>query len=240
MSKQLRFFSDLDEMSAFAADYILQKAKIAVHQNGMFTLAVSGGTTPKKLFSILATDHYRNNFPWDRTHIFWVDERYVPETSDDSNYKAADDLLLAKIKIQKTHIHKIDTSLATPEESALKYEKELKTFFSYKLPSFNMVLLGMGEDGHTASLFPYTDVLEEKEKWVASTPAPLEINPKVPRVTLTYPVLNNSETILFLIGGEKRKALAEMFVDSEDVDFHKYPSAAVKDKGSLLWLTSLT
>lgn len=241
MNKQLRFFTDLNELSYFTAEYILQKAKTLALQNGIFTIAVSGGTTPKKLFSILAGEHYQKTFPWEKTHIFWVDERYVPESDDDNNYKAAKELLISKTPLLKpNHIHRIDTSLASPEEAAARYDHELKTFFNHKLPSFNIVLLGMGEDGHTASLFPDTEVLHENSKWIASTPAPTEINPKVPRVTLTYPVLNNSEIVLFLIGGTKRKELAEMFMDSDNIDTLKYPAAGVKNKGSLLWLTSLT
>lgn len=239
--KAAKYFNSLDELSAGCAKTILETALKYVSEKKLFTIAVSGGTTPIKLFSILAAKPFFYEFPWNKTHVFWVDERFVPESAPESNYGTGNETLFSKVPVPSENIHPVKTENIPADTAAVLYEKELKLFFNPKpgtVPSIDLVLLGMGSDGHTASLFPYTPSLDEKIKWVMDVPPPATAKPAVPRITLTYPLINNAKNIFFLVGGDERRKLAETFLNSNIHDFHKYPAAGINGDGNLTWFIS--
>ncbi|OGV39340.1 MAG: 6-phosphogluconolactonase [Lentisphaerae bacterium GWF2_45_14] len=202
---------NIDEISLAVANVIAEKAL----EKDCLTLAVSGGSTPERLFSILAATPIN----WSKVHVFWVDERFVPVDSEFNNYGKAYELWLSKIDIPPENIHRMKTEKASAIESARDYEKELEGFFKTPLPSFDIVLLGMGDDGHTASLFPGSPALNEKKRAVISVPAPTTAKPAAERITLTFPAINNSAQKIFIISGEKKKAMT--------LDINKYPAGRV-------------
>ncbi len=195
----VRFFDRMPEMSLASADFVLKEALKAVKKEGRFSLALSGGTTPRELYQLLSQPRFCQSFPWEKTHIFWGDERWTPKNNPDSNFLMAQDALLSKIPLSKSQIHPLETEGIAPEKSAEEYEKLLKNFFTKK-PGFDLMLLGIGPDGHTASIFPNGPAVGEKTRWVMFVPAPEGILPRVPRITLTFPIINLSKKILFLSG----------------------------------------
>jgi 6-phosphogluconolactonase len=161
----LQIASDEDELSRRAARAVADAARAAVARQGRFSLALSGGKTPQKLYARLAEDH-RQGLPWDKIHLFWSDERFVPPDHPDSNYRMVRETLLEKVPIPSANLHPVPTQSRTVEEAAGEYERRLKNFFGpVEFPRFDMVLLGLGEDGHTASLFPGTPALAEQKRW---------------------------------------------------------------------------
>ncbi len=206
---ELEVLVDPDGLAEWTADWML---KLALAKNGKFAIALSGGSTPKALYEKLALPPYRNAFPWSRTHLFWGDERFVPHGDALSNYRMVKEALLSKAPIPAENVHAVPTGGLTPEEAARTYERDLKSYYgSEKLeptrPLFDVTLLGLGPDGHTASLFPHTDVLEERNHWVAAV-----IGAKSEaRITLTYPVLDSSQNAAFIVAGaEKRDIFARL------------------------------
>ncbi len=227
---KFNFFECPSEMRRATADLILEKGRESIAQRGVFSMVISGGETPLPLFAFMAEKSYADSFPWSRTHIFWSDERCVPMDDENSNYGKAFEALLSKVPLPGENIHRIKSELS-PEEAAAEYEKELLEFFE-KHPDadscFDFVLLGMGADGHTASLFPGSEALSEKERLVVSVPPPVTSEPKVSRATLTYPALCRSREVLFLISGKDKVELLEKLND-------KYPAARVRSQGNIKW-----
>ena len=179
---------------------------------GPFALNLSGGSTPKHFYELLASEHYRASVDWGRVHVFFGDERFVPHDHEDSNYRMADEALIAKVPIPKENVYPVHTDMASPEAAAAAYEETLKTFYGkvtldIQRPLFAFTLLGLGEDGHTASLFPGTAALEERVKWVTSI---IGAKPE-PRISMTYPILDSSAVTVFLVAGAgKREILARV------------------------------
>ena len=197
-------------MSLAAADFVLREAQAAVEKQGRFSLALSGGSTPRELYQLLSQPRFSDLFPWAKTHLFWGDERWTPKDNPDSNFQMAQDALLSKIPLPKSQIYPIETEGVNAEKSAEEYEKMLRSFFAKK-PGFDLMLLGIGPDGHTASIFPNGPALGEKTRWVMSVPAPEGILPRVPRITLTFPIINLSKKILFLSGlKDKEKVISDI------------------------------
>lgn len=206
---RLEIFADPEALSRRVADWVLEVATTKV---GAFAIALSGGSTPRRLYQILAGRAYRDRFPWSRTHWFWGDERFVPHDNTLSNYRMVREALLSHAPIPAINIHPIPTQETTPDKAASAYERELKSFYGAEQldparPLFDVTLLGLGPDGHTASLFPDTAVLAERDSWVAAV-----VGAKSEaRITLTYPVLESSRNVAFLVAGdEKRAALARL------------------------------
>ena len=220
-----------------AAEFILSSAEKAIQKNGVFSIALSGGTTPFGVYKLLAEEPFNRLFPWNAIHIFWGDERCVPYDDKRSNYKSAYDNLISKIEIPTENIHKIP-SITNPGKAALEYEKVLKKVFKTKnncLPEFDLILLGMGTDGHTASLFPNSKSLKEKKKWIIETDIP-KIEPRVKRVTLTLPVINNAKSILFLISGKEKKEIVDEIIKNNAEAQKNYPAAMVKPREEITWM----
>ena len=196
---QIEVFPDSDALANHAATVFQDLANAAITKSNRFAVTLSGGSTPKKMYEKLV----HANLDWSRIHFFWVDERCVPPDHPDSNYRMAADALLDQIDIPSSSIHRIMGELSL-NDAARDYENELRLFFLNRLPVFDLILLGLGTDGHTASLFPGSTALKEKEHWAMGvrhdTPPP----PLVDRVTLTFPVLNAGKNITFLVSGRDK------------------------------------
>ncbi len=224
----VRVFASPEELSAAAAAEIAAALRRAA-EAGRATIALSGGGTPRGLHRRLAESH--SDLPWERVHVFWGDERYVPRDAPDSNYRMARETLLEHIAIPPDNVHPMPTGASDPDEAARAYEEELRSVFG-DTPAFDVILLGMGDDGHTASLFPGSPALEETARWVVPAEAPAE--PRR-RLTLTPPVLCAAEAIHFLVAGaSKRAALACAL--SPDGPAPTCPASLVRPlAGTLTW-----
>ena len=204
----------------------------ATAKDGVFAVALSGGSTPQRLYEQLAAPPYRDKFPWSRTHWFWGDERFVPHDDALSNYRMVREALLSRVPIPVTNIHPIPTEGIAPEAAASAYERDLKAFYGADRldpgrPLFDVTLLGLGPDGHLASLFPETAVLAERDRWVAAV-----VGAKAEaRITLTYPALESSRHTAFLVAGaDKRGTLSRALAGDPAL-----PAARLRPLGELIW-----
>jgi len=218
------------ELARAAARDFAAKAEAAIGERGRFTVALAGGSTPKATYEILARD-YADELDWAKVHVFFGDERTVPPDHDDSNYRMAHETLLSRVSVGS--VHRMRGELP-PTEAAAAYEEELRKFFgtSDEPPSLDLILLGIGEDGHTASLFPETSALEVHDRWVVANPV-LKLG--TTRLTLTVPVINSARTVSFLVAGEgKAEALREIL--EGDADPREYPAKLVRPAGGPVWM----
>ncbi len=232
---EIRVLTTPQELFEAAAEEVLRTAKEAVEQRGRFTVALPGGSTPKSLFNLLATNA-RTVMPWDRTFFFWGDERHVPPTDPDSNYRMAEETMLSKIPVAAGNVFRIPTENPDAAAAAEAYEMTLRKFFQLepgRVPVFDLILLGMGPDGHTASLFPGSAGLQEKTRlvianWVDKL--------KTSRLTLTLPVLNAARCVAFLVSGTDKAAMLKTVLE-EDAPAEQYPSKLIRpNNGKLIWL----
>jgi 6-phosphogluconolactonase len=226
---------DVDELNRKAADQFIALAGEAISQTGQFTVALSGGSTPKALYSLLASPDYRKRVDWSRVHLFWGDERCVPPDHLESNYRMVHEALLSKISLPPENIHRMAGEKA-PRDAAADYENELRTFFRLAVnavPRFDLVLLGLGEDGHTASLFPGSPALNERNRLVATVYVE---RLKAYRLTLTLAVINAAAQVCFLIVGEAKSAIVKKLLGA-DPDASELPAAKVRlANGRVTWL----
>lgn len=199
------------EMSAGAAEWIISYIEEQLKERERFTLLLSGGSTPKELYTILATDEMQRRIDWNKIHVFFGDERVVPFEDERNNGKMAYDSLLRMVPISRLQYHFISTN-DDEDEAAEKYEQLLREYFPGAPPSFDLALLGMGNDAHTLSLFPNTDVIHEKSRWVVPSRAPVEPSH---RITLTAPLVNLSACIAFLVAGSGKAHAIHNVVDGE-------------------------
>jgi len=204
---------------------------LALASEGRFAVALSGGTTPKRLFAILAEPAFAGRFPWARTHLFWGDERFVPPDSPDSNFGAARQILLDHVPVPAGNVHPMPTT-GTLAEAASAYQATLQAYYQREAldmerPLFDVNLLGLGENGHTASLFPGTPALEEQLAWVV----PVTEGVPQPRLTLTYPALACSAVVAFLAAGAGKSAVVERVLAGD----RTMPAARVHSAGELVW-----
>lgn len=238
MITEIRKRTDLEELSRVAAEEIAGEVETAVSARGRFSMALSGGRTPRLLYENLAS-RYRDKIAWDMVHLFWGDERYVPKDHPDSNYAMVNSTLVSRVPFLLQNVHRMPTELDPPERAAEAYEQVLRNFFSEGAAdaddfTFDVILQGMGEDGHTASLFPADPVLYEKERWVVPVTAPPGYSPQE-RITLTFPVLNRSRKAFFIVSGEgKREVLNAILTDPAKAESH-YPAANIHPMDNLVW-----
>ena len=230
-------FPDVDALAHFAAETVVDCARDAVEERGRFAMALSGGSTPGALFDLLAGP-FRNRIPWAGTHVFWVDERFVPPSHEHSNFGMAHGRLLRHVPVPQGQVLRYGVELDTPEAAARAYETVLRGFFGVEAEeTFDLTLLGMGQDGHTASLFPRA--LAEGRlstgsggPWVEATVAPP--GHAVPqRLTLTLPMLDRSRRVLFLVAGERKRAAVERIRSGEGSHL---PASLVRARVETLWL----
>ncbi len=229
-SVELLILPDLDAISKAAADRFLELA----HTFDPFTIALSGGSTPRRLYEALSIPPFRDHIPWHQVHVFWGDERCVPQDDPGSNYRSARETMLDHVPIPESNIHRIQGELG-PHAAAEAYTRELRDFFGTRWPAFDLILLGMGSDGHTASIFPGSDTLQETEKPAIGVTAQYQDRP-ARRVTLTPPVINAARTVIFLVTGIG-KAETLHAVLKGPYRPHALPAQIVHpDDGHVLWL----
>ena len=235
IKREIIVCKDSDELNRKAAAQYIALAGDAIARSGRFAVALSGGSTPAALYSLLAARDFCDRVNWPRVHLFWGDERCVPPDHPDSNFRMVRENLLAKIQIPPANIHRI-MGEKEPRQAASAYEAELKNFFGTgggALPRFDLIFLGLGDDGHTASLFPGTDAANETEHLVAV--AYVE-RLRSHRLTLTLPVINAAAQVMFLVSGKSKAAIVRAVLGS-DADSARYPAAMVRPcDGQLTWL----
>ena len=230
------------ELAARAAELIYGAAKEAIAERGHFTIALTGGASPRQTYELMA-HATPEQMDWAKVFVFLGDDRFVPYSSKDSNYEMCRDLLLKHVPIPSDQVFPIQTDTATKEDAAALYAETLSKVFNVPLsgppPAFDMILLGMGDDGHCASLFPGMPTLTVTDKWVVASP-PGTLPPPVDRVTFTFPVLNAARFVLFLVeGAKKAPAVRDILEGGAAVNVH--PSAGVHPvNGKLLWLLDRT
>ena len=223
---------DLVELSRIAADLFVQVVRDSVAARGRAVVALSGGSTPKALFRLLASDEYRVQVNWDRLLFFFGDERNVPAESQESNYRTANENLFLPLKLSTENIYRWKTELGDASAVAEDYEEAIGSVFADVFPVFDLVFLGMGGDGHTASLFPGTLGLDEKIRVAIANDVP---QLATTRFTLTFPVINSAKNVAFLVAGADKAAALERVLEG-DSDFHELPSRAVRPRpGNLYW-----
>jgi 6-phosphogluconolactonase len=225
----IEVLEDQTILGARAAALFAQTAKESVSKNGVFTVALSGGTTPRLMFQKLAEQKDHDRIPWDKVYVFWGDERHVPLTDAQSNYKMAKESLLDHVATP--HVFPIPF-LESADASARSYESTLRDFFK-SMPRFDLCFLGLGADGHTASLFPGSAALQERTRWACAS-QPLRGGPE--RVTLTFPVFNHAAQICFLVaGGDKATTLKQVI--EKTASSTRYPAQDIcPEDGTLIWL----
>ncbi len=239
MSQEIRhIYADADALAKAAATQLLHHAQRAVAERGIFTLSLAGGSTPRKLYTLLATEPEFAAFPWKETHFFFGDERHVPPSHLDSNYLMVSNTLLASNLIPAGNVHRVRAELPDANMTAADYDVELRSFFNATMrfnnaPRFDMILLGMGPDGHTASLFPDSKALNEKERWVVANWVEKF---KSFRITFTFPVLNAARTVMLLVAGQdKTDMIHDVLVASKNKPV--YPVQFVQPlDGTKIWM----
>ena len=228
----IRLFHDLESLSRAAADLFADLADQAISLNGRFSVALSGGQTPYRLYEILAGEPYKDKIHWGFVHIFWADERCVPPDDPRSNFRMARETLLDHVPLPLENIHPIQGDLA-PAEAAAQYESVLRTYFGDHPPVLDLILLGMGSNAHVASLFPHSPVLNEKKRWVAEISVPGQ---DMYRVTLTPPLINLAGQVIFLVSGAE-KSLALQRVLEGTYQPSEYPAQLIRSRGAYpVWL----
>jgi 6-phosphogluconolactonase len=227
-SAHIEILPDPAALARRAAEWMTAAALAA---KGVFRVSLSGGSTPKALYALLASDQFRGRFPWQRVSWYWGDERFVPQDHPQSNYRMTREAMLAKAPIPPENIHPVPTD-GSPEDAASRYERTLQAAYGAALldpakPLFDITLLGLGADGHTASLLPGDPVLEERKRWVAAVS---HGRPEI-RITMTYPVIESSRRVAFLVAGrEKAAILRAIRAGGSNV-----PAARVRPVGELVW-----
>jgi 6-phosphogluconolactonase len=230
---EVRVFGDVAELTRAAADEISSYILDALRANDRFAWALSGGSTPRALYRLLASEPCRERLPWHAIHFFWGDERHVPPDHAESNFRMARETMLDAVPVPPENIHRIAAEEPDAARAALLYEAELRSFFALtkgEWPRFDLVLLGLGKDGHTASLFPGSAAVRERERLVV---APWVEAQQAFRITLTPPVLSHARRALFLVSGAEKAAALRAVVEGER-DPDRYPAQAVE--GNRLWL----
>jgi 6-phosphogluconolactonase len=227
----IKIFKTKETLNEAAAEFITSIVRDAIAKRGRSIISLSGGETPKKLYALLAQPQYHKRLDWSKIFIFWTDERCMPLDDEENNAYQAIRILLNKVKIPASNIHRIPVNLL-PEEAANAYEKTLGIFFNTEVPKFDLILLGLGADGHTASLFPETHVASEKVEGIRSLYLEEQ---SMFRVTMTAPLINQARAILFLVSGAKKAAIFKAVL-SEPFQPNKYPAQLIQPKdGNLYW-----
>ena len=222
--------ADGDAVARHVAEWLTEQA---LATDGRFAICLSGGSTPKTLYGLLASAPFRDRFPWDRTHLFFGDERFVPPDHPDSNYRMAREAMLDHVPLPSAQVHPFPTD-TDPQDCALRYADTLMRFYGSDTldparPLFDVTFLGLGEDGHTASLFPGVEALQERTAWTAAV---IGAKPE-PRLTLTYPALDSSKVVAFLVAGAGKKAILARATSGDT----QLPAVGVNPVGKLIWFT---
>ena len=214
-------FANPEELARGAAEYFVARSAEAVAKKGFFTVALSGGSTPKALYQLLA-ESFHDQVPWSRTHFFWSDERHVPPDHPDSNYRMTYEAMMSRVPVPEDNVHRVHGENPDAAEAANEYEQIL-------LP-LDLILLGLGTDGHTASIFPGSEVLQETKRIVA---APWVDKLNTYRITMTLPLLNSGTSVLFVVSGAEKAGIVKEVLEGPK----QYPAQFVQPtRGQLLWM----
>jgi 6-phosphogluconolactonase len=232
----IKVFPDIKALNNFAAEKFVEIGRQTIDKRGQFTVALSGGSTPKALFQTLSDEKFKDKIDWSRTFFFFGDERNVLPDDAESNFRMANENLFEPLKINSQNIFRWQTELENPQKVAENYEQTIENFFKLgenEFANFDLVFLGMGADGHTASLFPFTDALKESDKNAVGNYVE---KLKTMRFTLTFPVINNAQNVFFLIkGADKSEALKQVLEGKFEPE--KFPSQNVKPLSeNIFWL----
>ncbi|WP_236980029.1 6-phosphogluconolactonase [Membranihabitans maritimus] len=223
--------SNQDQWKHDVASFISSKIDSILQIQGKCSISLAGGSTPKAVYELLASSEYSGQMEWDNIYFFWGDERCVPHSHDDSNYKMVKEAFLDHVEIPKENIFPVSDQF-DPAAAAEDYQQKIEKYFDGKEPSIDIMLLGMGDDGHTASLFPGTNVLSENEKWVSEV---FIKDKNVFRISMTAPFINRAKNIVFLIKGEnKTPALNQVLNGQQDTD--TYPSQLIRRSPNVYYL----
>jgi 6-phosphogluconolactonase len=226
----VRMFEDHGSLSHAAARLFVEVGKIAVASQGRFVVALSGGSTPRQFYALLGSSLYRNSVDWHCVHVFWADERCVPPDHRESNFKLAYDTLLSATSIPEINIHRVKGEDG-PEKAAREYEQDIENYFGHDKPVFDLIILGVGKDGHTASIFPGSTTVHETAR--IAVPVLLD-KPGVSRVTLTLPVINHASHVLVLASGKDKAEVVQEVLAGENLN--QYPAGLVHpENGRLTW-----
>ncbi|MFA4875602.1 MAG: 6-phosphogluconolactonase [bacterium] len=245
MKQEILKFDGQDQCIAALAQFIYTRAVECCRARGVFTLVLSGGLTPISLYELLAGEKFGEKMDWGSTHLFWGDERFVPVDDPENNYTMTRLAMTSQVLIPEANIHRIRTEMASAAAAALDYEAQLREFATLepesmgrgRFPRFDLVLLGLGYGGHTASLFAGRPELMEKERWVVEAAAP-QLDFSKERVTMTLPVFNNARCVAFLLFGDEKRAILDEIQRNPDEAAKEYPAAMVRPAGELKWFVA--
>ena len=231
----IKIFPNSDELNFFAAEKFVEIANKAIEENGRLTVALAGGSTPKSLYQLLSSGNFKDQMNWTKVFFFFGDERNVLPGDAESNFRMANENLFLPLHISVENVFRWQTELRNTEKIAENYEESAKFFFALndELPRFDLILLGIGEDGHTASLFPFTEALRETKKIaVANSVEKLATT----RLTLTIPVINNAANVIFLVKGADKAETLQTVLEGK-LQPEKFPAQSIKpENGELFWL----
>lgn len=233
MSAEFVVREDLEAVSREAARRVCDAARMAVERSGHCTIALAGGSTPRRLYQVLAAGEAREALPWPLVSWFWSDERCVPPGDPESNYRMAFDALLVPARVPAERIHRIAGEIRPPGRAAAAYEATLREHVEDG--ALDVILLGAGHDGHTASLFPGSPALDERDRWVVATEAGSDQATRA-RITFTYPLLDRAREIVVLATGAAKHAVVEAVMSDRAAAARRYPVARLAPAGRLTWL----
>ena len=246
MKPNLKIHDDLESLSLAAAEFVTRRAEQGVNLRGYFTIALSGGSTPKKLYRDLAADPFAERFPWHNSHFFYSDERLVGPDDPESNFGMTSQAMLEKVPVEDRHIYPVPTSAGSVQQAAELYEKKLRhvfenieneygTDYNRSFPRLDLILLGLGADGHTASLFPGDPVLAQKLRWIVPVKAPAGYTTRE-RVSFTLGLINQAACVVFLVSGREKNSVVKAILNEPEKAFELYPAARVDPvDGELVW-----
>ncbi len=231
---QIAVYPDTNTLSQEAAQFIVRLPNESIVTRGRFSIALSGGSTPKVLYGLLGSELYRDQIDWSKVDVFWSDERCVPPDSADSNYAMAREVLLSRVPLSPQQVHRMPAELSDHHAAAQAYEREIQqSFGTSNIPHFDLIQLGMGPEGHTASLFPHQPSLHEEQRLVVFVIVP---KPPPPRLTFTPPILNAARHVLFLVTGAEKADAVKAVIEGE-YQPDEYPAQIVRpSEGDVVWM----
>lgn len=241
MERQIQYINELRAYFGSVADRIIAVAKNAIAKRGVFNLVLSGGRTPQGLYQCLISKEFQEKFPWQQTHFFWGDERCVPADHPDNNANMAMTTMLLAMKVPVENIHRPPVEKETPQEMAIAYAKAIADYFQFEInkatyPVFDMVLLGLGDDGHTASLFPAEmNIIRTETEWFRAVYAP-HGSPPGWRITMTLNLINHARSAMFLSIDAGKLPLIQKIIDQPDIARQQYPAAWIEPTQQLFWM----
>ncbi len=230
---ELRVYGDAEQLARAAAELFVALAVESIEARRRFRVALSGGNTPRRVYQLLSAAQFSRRIDWNQVDVFWGDERYVPADDRESNYRMAFEALLRHVPVPPANVHRVPTEISPPSAAAAAYEEQIRrSFTESSLPRFDLVYLGLGTNGHTASLFPHSSALREQSRLVLADFV-AEVNGW--RITMSAPLLNRARTVAFLVQGEEKAQVLRDVLHGPR-DFERLPAQLIVPEGRLLWM----